>query len=394
MSERSRLSATGWTTVVLIAFGAIVAQAFGRFTYSALLPAIRNDLDHSNTVAGFLGTINVTAYLLGTLAVASLTSRLRLMTVFRSGFAFTLSGLAGAAFSPNASTLAISLFLMGIGGAMIWIPSPAIAASAIGPERRGSAIGLIGAGIGAGIVFSGQTTRALRNRSGDSAWRDVYRIELLLAVVAVIAIILFVRHRQDAPVRTKGSSGGLALLKTMPGWKALTGAYAAYGFSYLLTLSFLTSRLEDDAGFTEGRAATMFALVGIGGIMGGILLGAAADRIGERRTLTVGFALFSLAVAAVMTSNVALVAAGSVLIGMMFSGLASVIAGYVVGHTTAETFGPIFAATTLAFGLAQLSSPQVGGLVADATGSFTVVFILAIVFSLVGSAAASRLPRE
>ncbi|MFT6392806.1 MAG: MFS family permease [Ilumatobacter sp.] len=79
---------------------------------------------------------------------------------------------------------------------------------------------------------------------------------------------------------------------------------------------------------------------------------------------------------------------------MMFSGLASVIAGYVVGHTTAETFGPIFAATTLAFGLAQLSSPQVGGLVADATGSFTVVFILAIVFSLVGSAAASRLPRE
>lgn len=380
--------------MVLVACGAIVAQAFGRFTYSALLPAIRNDLGHSNTVAGFLGTINVTAYLLGTFAVASLTSRFRLMTVFRSGFVFSLCGLAGASFSPNAAALGVSLFLMGIGGAMIWIPSPAIAASAIGPERRGSAMGLIGAGIGAGIVFAGQTTRVLRERSGDSAWRDVYRIELLLAVVAVTAVITFVKHRQEAPVRTKGAGAGFALLKTMPGWRALTSAYATYGFSYLLALTFLTSRLEDDAGFTESRAATMFALVGVGGIMGGILLGTAADRVGERRTLTVGFALFAVAIAAVMTGNVALVAVGSVLIGMMFSGIASVIAGYVVGHTPAETFGPIFAATTLAFGVAQLSSPQIGGLVADATGSFTVVFALAIVFSLIGSVAASRLPKE
>jgi predicted MFS family arabinose efflux permease len=392
--ERSRLHATGWVAVVLVALGAIVAQAFGRFTYSALLPAIRNDLGHSNTVAGFLGTVNVTAYLLGTFVVASLTSRLRLLTVFRSGFVFTLSGLAGAAFSPNAATLAVSLFAMGIGGAMIWIPSPALAVSAIGNERRGSAMGVIGAGIGAGIVFSGQMTRVLRDRSGDSAWRDVYRIELLLAIVAVIAIIAFVRHRQDAPVRTKGALVGFALLRTMPGWRALTSAYAAYGFSYLLALSFLTSRLEDDAGFTEGRAATMFALVGVGGILGGLLIGASADRVGERRTLTAGFACFAVALAAVMTGNVALVAVGSVLIGMMFSGLASVIAGYVVGHTSAETFGPIYAATTLAFGVAQLSSPQVGGLVADVTGSFTVVFILAIVFSLVGSIASSRLPAD
>ena len=42
--------------VVLVACGTAVAQAFGPFTYSVLLPAIRNDLDHSNTIAGLLGT--------------------------------------------------------------------------------------------------------------------------------------------------------------------------------------------------------------------------------------------------------------------------------------------------------------------------------------------------
>ena len=47
-----RMVARGWLVVVLVAGGTIVAQAFGRFTYGVLLPAIRNDLGHSNTVAG------------------------------------------------------------------------------------------------------------------------------------------------------------------------------------------------------------------------------------------------------------------------------------------------------------------------------------------------------
>ena len=194
-NTRTVRRASGWSAVVLVAFGAIVAQAFGRFTYSVLLPAIRNDLDHSNTVAGLLGTANVLAYLLGTIAVASLTSRFRLLSVFRAGFVFSLAGLAGASFAPNAVILGVALFVMGIGGALIWIPSPAIAAAAVGEARRGLAVGGIGAGIGSGIVFSGQLARVMHERSGDGAWSDVYRIETVLAVGAVASIVLLLRHR-------------------------------------------------------------------------------------------------------------------------------------------------------------------------------------------------------
>ena len=51
--------AQGWGVVILVALGAAVAQAFGRFTYSVLLPAVRDDLGVSNTVAGLLGTAPV-----------------------------------------------------------------------------------------------------------------------------------------------------------------------------------------------------------------------------------------------------------------------------------------------------------------------------------------------
>ncbi len=394
MNRISLPPARGWIAVALVACGAVVAQAFGRFTYSVLLPAIRDDLDHSNTVAGFLGTANVAAYLLGTLVVASLTSRIKLLTVLRSGFVFSLSGLAIAMVSPNAVVLTVALFLMGIGGAFIWIPSPAIAAAAVGDHRRGVAVGVMGAGIGVGIIFSGQLARILRERSGDSAWRDLYRIETALGVAVVLAIALFLRHREAAPTGGKGSGLGFATLREMPGWLALTGSYASFGFCYILAVSFLTSRLEDDAGYSEGLASTMFTLVGLGTIVGGVLFGLVADRIGERITLTIGFASFAVALAGILTGVVVLVAIGSVVVGFNFSGLASVITGYVVRCTSAAAFGPSFAATTFAFGIAQVSSPQIGGLVADLTGSFTVVFLLSMAFAIAGSIVSSRLPRN
>lgn len=377
---------------MLVACGAIVAQAFGRFTYSVLLPAIRDDLDHSNTVAGFLGTANVSAYLLGTLVVASLTSRIKLLTVFRCGFAFSLTGLAVAMVAPGAAVLSVALFIMGIGGAFIWIPSPAIAAGAVGDHRRGVAVGVMGAGIGVGIIFSGQMASILRERSGDGAWRDLYRLETALGLVIVIAVLLFLRHREIAPTRGRGSGIGFGSLRRMPGWLALTGSYASFGFCYILAVSFLTSRLEDDAGYSEGLASTMFTLVGLGTIVGGVLLGLVADRVGERIVLTVGFASFAVALGGILTGVIVFVAVGSIVVGLMFSGLASVITGYVVRNTSAAAFGPSYAATTFAFGIAQVSSPQIGGVVADLSGSFTVVFLLSAAFAVAGAVASSRLP--
>jgi MFS family permease len=78
----------------------------------------------------------------------------------------------------------------------------------------------------------------------------------------------------------------------------------------------------------------------------------------------------------------------------MFGGLPSVVIGYVVRNTTADSFGPSFAAATFAFGIAQVTSPQLGGLIADLTGGFALVFIVAIAFALCGAAMASRLPHR
>jgi len=382
--------ARGWGVVVLVALGAAVAQAFGRFTYSVLLPAVRDDLGVSNTVAGLLGTANVAAYLAGTLLIIRATATVRLMTIMRVGFALSLTGLALAGLAPNGVVLALALVLMGSGGACIWIPSPAIAAAAVAPNRRGTAVGMIGAGIGLGIVFAGRLSETLRARWGVEAWQDVYRIETLIGLVVALTIVVLLRPDSE-PVAPRAGSG-LAVLRTMRGWVPLTLAYAAFGFSYLLAITYLTARLEDDAGYSDGRAAGVFAAVGLATIVGGLALGAIADRIGPRPSLVGGFALFAAGTAGILTGQSAAVLAGGVAVGMMFGGLPSVIATYIVQASDHVTYGPRYAVATLAFGIAQVTSPQVGGLLADLTGSFTIVFLLSGGVALLGALASSMLP--
>ena len=116
--------ANGWTIVLFVALGAAVAQAFGRFSYGLLLPAVRDDLGISNTLAGLVGASNVGAYLLGTMLVAWATSRFRLLNVFRIGMILAITGLGLAAIADSPYLLALGLFVAGIGGAFVWIPAP------------------------------------------------------------------------------------------------------------------------------------------------------------------------------------------------------------------------------------------------------------------------------
>jgi len=382
-----------WLVIVLVMSAACVAQAFGRFTWGVVLPSARDDLlGGSNTLAGFFGTLNVTAYMVGTLGVSWAASRFSLVQLMRIGLTVSTTAIAVAAFAPNGPVLGVALFAMGLGGATIWIPSPAIAARALPPHRAGMAVGLVGSGIGLGLVFAGQLSAFLdRRSSADDLWQTVYRIELAIAAVVLLGAFTLLRSRGDRP-SLSGGFGGVAALRTVRGWVPLTVSYASYGFAYILVLAFLVARLEDDSGFSSGAATAMFSLVGVGSVFGGMILGPLSDRIGRRIALTGGFTTFGSCALLLLTGRQPWVAIASFGVGLMFSGMPALIIAYVVAHTDADNYGPAFSAATLAFGVMQMISPQIGGAIADALGSFTWVFVLSAAVSLVGATAASRLP--
>jgi MFS family permease len=382
-----------WMVVGLVMASACVAQAFGRFTWGVVLPGARDDLlDGSNTLAGFFGTLNVTAYLLGTLAVSWAASKVTLVGLVRLGLTVSTTGLGLASIAPSAPVLGVALFLMGLGGAVIWIPAPAIAARVLPPHRAGMAVGMVGSGIGIGIVFAGQTAAFLdRHTEADDFWQTLYRIEFGIAVVVLCGTFLVLRSRGDRPA-LRGGFGGFGALRKVHGWIPITAAYACFGFAYILVLGFLVARLEDDSGFTSAQATAMFSLVGVFAAFGGMTLGSLSDRIGRRVTLTTSFTLFAACALLLLTGRQPWVAVASAGIGLMFSGMPTLITAHIVHHTDATTYGPAFSAATLAFGVTQMISPQIGGVIADALGSFAWVFALSATVSLMGAVFSSRIP--
>jgi predicted MFS family arabinose efflux permease len=387
------VSARTWIAVALAAASAGVAQGFGRFTLGVVLPAIRADLGLSNTIAGSLATANVGAYLVGTLAVAIAAPRIRMLTIMRIGLLIAVGGLALAAVSPNAPILAAAMFLSGFGGAWVWIPTPVIASDAFPPEKRGTVIALLSSGMGLSIVFASQLAAWVRGISGDEGWRTVYLIQAVIGVVTALTTIAVVRHSQGQ-LSAKGGIGGFDALRRVPGWKPVTMMYTTFGFMYLLVLAFLTSRLEDDNGWSSNDASLAFTLVGVAMIFGGPIMAKAITIFGMRASLASAFALWSLVVITILPGWFLPTLTSATFLGLIFASIPVTLTMYFVQNAAPEDYGPGFSAATLAFGVAQMVSPQIGGAVADWTSTFTWVLVLSAGCATVGIFGALGLPKS
>ena len=386
-------ASNGWIIVLLMSSATALALAFGRFGYGVLLPAVRDDMSISNTLAGAIAGANAAAYLGGTLLIAWLAGHYRLLSILRAGIALVVLGLLGAAMSTSPQMLMLSLGLAGLGGALVWIPAPVIAADSVAAEKRPLAVGLMSSGIGLGIAFVSILGGSLRQSAGDAVWSEVYLTLCGVGLIMVALILLVVRHWQSAPIGG-GGLGGFSALQRMPGWLPLIVAYACFGFMYLLVLGFLTSRLEDDSGWRLADTSLAFSVMGLSMIFGGPLFTSMAQRFGLALVLSLAFALWPVFTLVVLTGLKLPVLLACLGIGFLFSALPSLITLYVVENTTTQNYGPSFAAATLVFGLAQAVSPPIGGWIADVGGSFFMVFVLSAIVSVMGLLATLRLPRK
>jgi predicted MFS family arabinose efflux permease len=391
VTRAARHPAKPWVVIVLSMLAVMVAQAFGRFTYPVLLPAIDAELLGSYALAGGLATLNLTAYLVGTFFV-SRSHRFEPTTMVTAGLAASTAGLVVLALAPHAAVVALGLVVTGIAGAVIWLPLPGLAAAAMGPKRRGLAMGFISMGVGLGITGVGQLAAVTRRLGGDPAWRWVWVLEACIGAVVALAAARWLRVRADHAV-TGPQVTGLTSLRSVPGWLPLTLAYAGYGLAFTIFTSFLVASLEDDAGFSESHAGAVYAVMGAAVVVGGLVVGRLSDRVGRAVTISGGFVVMAVCILGVLVHAEPWVLLSAFGFGFMFAGLPAPIAAHIADHVDARSFPAAFGTITLFFGMAALIGPQFGGLVADVSGSFTATFVVAAVAAAASAVVATRIPR-
>ena len=261
-------------------------------------------------------------------------------------------------------------------------------------KRRGTMTGIVVAGSAVGGLISPPLANWLISIYD---WRISYIILGSIALVVVVIVAQLLR-RDPAQVGQMPYGEGKEETELKVGAKAFSLKEAASGrqfwlvFSMFLCLGFALFIIlvhiaphATDLGFSAATAANILAAAGGGSVIGRLLLGGAADRIGNRQVFIIGFVLMAVA-------SLWLIPATETWALYLFA----VVFGFASGGgimsespLVAELFGLgshglILGVTSFGFSIGAAAGPLLAGYIFDVTGSYNVAFLACAAVSVVG----------
>lgn len=379
----------GWW-VVLAAFlmSAIVLGSF--YSYGVFFVPIMTEFDWTRGLMSGVPLVGGLTYAVTVPATGWLADRcgFRKVTTIMAGI-LTL----GFILSSQVKTLwQLYLFagFMGGLGAPTAIALPLSMVTRWFVRRRGLALGIASAGIGAGTALIPPLVAYLIN---NHEWRVTYMVlGLLIGLICIPAALITMRQPEpkyvlafegrdsstsSPPAPSKGDEDySLAEALFTGSFWSLFAVFALCIFSIGLALTHLVPYAQD-RGLSAVRAASLLSTLGIFSIIGRLASGALSDRVGARVILFAGFALQGVAMLWLIRADVAWML-------YMFAGLFGVLYGgtfVVIPKLTSHIFGlksmgAIFGALSVADGLGYGTGPLLAGYLFDATGSYDIPFLI------------------
>lgn len=414
--DRHDTAATGlhyaWyilATATLVVFGSL---GLARFGYTMVLPAMQVGLGLDNALAGGLATANLVGYLVLSVVGGALAARFGPRYVIAAGLGLTGLALVLTGLARGFADAAAWRLVAGMGSGASNVPVIGLLAAWFSRRRRGLASGVAVTGSSFALILLGPLVPRVLASGGDEAWRLCwYFYGLATLGLAVLALVVLRNAPADmgqaplgaaaepaspppAPPAPPGSpppAGPAAALRWGSVYRSgaiwlLGGVYVAFGFSYIIYVTFFTKYLTAEGGYTPAEAGRLFMIVGWCSLGCGLIWGSVSDVIGRRGALcivyliqAVAFALFALWPTPV----------GFTLSAVLF-GLSAWSIPAIVAAACGDLLGPRLAPAglgfvTLFFGIGQAAGPSVAGLVADATDSLAPALLLAAAVALCGA---------
>lgn len=379
---------------VLIVFGAL---GLSRFSYTSILPAMKDALDLTNAQAGGLATANLAGYMvtgIGGGALAAWSGPRRVITI---GLLLACVGMVITGLSVNYGMALGGRFLSGVGAAAANVPAHAMIGLWFTQRRRGIATGTTATGASIGLVVAGPLIPFIIRTYGEDSWRLAWFI--LAAVVAVLAVVSYLVVRDRPGYRP--ADHGPAVPKKAGDWKKiylsgkvwhLGAVYFMFGFAYMAYMTFFVERLRTDLGYSQESAGNMFMILGWASLVCGFLWGFLADWIGRKRAMVIILSIQAVAYAifALWTGTGGIVTS-AVLFGITAWGIPAIMA-VVCGDLVGPLMAPAAYGFLTAFhGFGQAAGPYAAGKLADAMPTFTASYIMAAGVALLGAVLLSLL---
>lgn len=355
------------------ALAVMAAIGFGRFSYTLLLPPMREGLRLSYTAAGLLASANLAGYLAGSLAAGRLARRFGGGAATRGALCLLALSLAWTGAAAGAWDAGAARALAGAAGAVVYVQALGLVPAWFPEGARGLASGAMHAGIGAGLVLTGLGLPLLIGIAPATGWRAGWAA---LALVAAAVLPLGWRFLK-APPALPGTDGGhppgagregrASDGSDLPSLATYGGLYALFGISYVIYVTFFAETLRA-RGLTPSQTGLAWAALGALSLGSGPLCGSLSDRLGRLQGLAVVFGLQGVAYVALLHGTGAGLIFSVALFGITAWGIPAVMAATMGQVVRPEDTTVALARVTVWMGTGQAAGPVLAGALTDATG--------------------------
>lgn len=261
-------------------------------------------------------------------------------------------------------------------------------------KKRAVMSGVVISGLGVATIVGPPVTNILVSTYG---WRPSYIIGgLMVAAIVIIAAQFMRRDPHQTGQLVYGEKPGAPKVEVVTDSLSLRQALATrqfwmfclmsfcYAFSYMgMTIHIVP--YATDIGIDTASAASILATIGGTMVIGLVLMGTLGDKIGNKKTIIIGFILMSAA----MTMLLCIKELGhfylfAVIFGLAMSGISSQRPPMVATMFGIKSHGLIFGTIDNSFMLGAAAGPLMAGYLFDITGSYLAVFILNTAIAILG----------
>jgi MFS family permease len=262
-------------------------------------------------------------------------------------------------------------------------------------QRRTLMTGIVISSLGIAMLVGPPISNLLISVYG---WRLAYLIAGPTIGVVTIAVAQFMRRNpqqlgQAALVEENNGGGGSKSLNityslreavnTRQFW-IFFAMSICYAFCFLAVIVHLAPHMTDLA-FSSTTAANVVATIGISSVIGLVLMGYIGDKIGNRKTIIIGYGFFSVAMSLLLfTKEIELLYLIAIMVGIAYAGVASQRPSIVAIMFGVKSHGLIFGAIDNSFMIGAAIGPISAGYLFDATGNYLLAFQVSTTIAVIG----------
>jgi MFS family permease len=396
---------------IILAVGTLAifgALGLARFGYTMVLPAMQKELGFNNTLAGGLATANLIGYLALSVSGGALAARFGPRIIITMGLAVAAAGMLMTGLSNSFVSASIWRAITGIGSGASNVPALGLLAAWFVQHRRGLASGIGVTGSSFALIALGIIVPYILELYGINGWRVCWFFFAAITFGLSLLAFMILRNKPSElgllPIGAAKDIDKTTVKEKELNWGRVYRSgvvwhlgiiYIAFGFSYIIYMTFFTKYLIADGGYTQESAGRLFMLMGCLSLFCGIIWGSFSDKFGRKTALVIvyiiqaaSFGLFALWPSA----------PGFILSAVLF-GLSAWSIPAIMAAACGDLLGPRLAPAglgfiTLFFGIGQAAGPSVAGIIADASHSLSPAMLLAMGVAILGAVGSMFLKRS